>query len=101
MNATDLLQHLEHFRQLLETQQRERYARDYPHSVPPTVTIKTGKKYIKVDIDRSGAYMVESDTGDIYGIKAYGVIHRGHKYGNVATVDAWSWGDYRAVPKSA
>lgn len=44
-------------------------------------TIKPGKKYTKVDVGRSGRYMVENDTGRIYGIKAYGVIHRVRYYG--------------------
>lgn len=43
-----------------------------------------GKKYTKVDIGCSGAYMIDQ-AGNIYGIKAYGVPHFGHCYG---TLDA-------------
>jgi len=57
---------------------------------------KVGAKYIKVDVGTSGRYMVDA-VGNIYGIKAYGVIHRGHCYGTLDTIDAYYWGDYRAV----
>ena len=49
-----------------------------------STTIRPGRKYTKVDVGSSGRYMIENDTGNIYGIKAYGVIHRGHCYGNLA-----------------
>ena len=45
--------------------------------------IKPGRKYTKIDVGCSGKYMVENETGRIYGIKAYGVIHRGHFYGTL------------------
>lgn len=61
-----------------------------------SVQIKPGLKYIKVDVGSSGKYMVEAATGDIYGIKAYGVIHRGHYYGNLDTINEYYWGDYTA-----
>ena len=49
-----------------------------------TVRILPAKKYTKVDIGTSGRFMVVNETGEIYGIKAYGVIHRGHFYGTLA-----------------
>ena len=61
-----------------------------------TVNIKPGVKYIKIDRGMSGKYMVEVSTGNIYGIKAYGVIHRGHQYGTLDTINDWYWGDYIA-----
>jgi hypothetical protein len=30
-------------------------------------------------------------AGDIFGIKAYGVPHLGHRYGNLETIHAWDW----------
>jgi hypothetical protein len=60
------------------------------------VTIKDGQKYIKADVGQSGKYMIEKETGDIYGIKAYGVIHRGHYFGNLNTIDQYYWGHYQA-----
>lgn len=61
-------------------------------------TTHTGKKYARVDIGSSGRYMVVIDTGEIFGIKAYGVIHKGHRYGTLDTVSEWFWGGYVAEP---
>jgi len=47
------------------------------------VTVKPGVKYTKVDVGTSGRFMVVNATGEIYGIKAYGVIHRGHYFGTL------------------
>lgn len=60
--------------------------------------VKEGKKYTKVDIGGSGCYMIDSD-GNIFGIKAYGVIHRGHQFGTLNTIDDWNWGRYTAFKK--
>ena len=60
-------------------------------------TVKPGKKYTKVDVGRSGKYMIDHETEEIFGIKGYGVIHRGHRYGTLDTVEDWFWGEYRAV----
>lgn len=85
--------------QLIEKQQLERMKKDgltYPgHEQNAKVTVKPGAKYTKVDIGSSGAYMVDAD-GNIFGIKAYGVIHRGHQFGTLETINEWYWGDYRA-----
>ena len=51
--------------------------------------IRPGRKYVKIDIGREGAqhasgkYMIDMETEEIFGIKAYGVIHRGHRYGTL------------------
>ena len=58
--------------------------------------VKPGKKYTKIDVGDSGKYMVDNATGEIFGIKAYGVIHRGHRYGTLDTIDQFAWGDYTA-----
>ena len=60
------------------------------------VTIKPGKKYVKVDVGSSGKYIVDAD-GNIFGIKGYGVIHRGRRFGTLDTIDEWDWGGYGAV----
>lgn len=54
--------------------------------------IKSGKKYDKIDIGDSGKLMVVKATGEVFGIKAYGVIHRGHAYGTLDTIADWYWG---------
>lgn len=53
-----------------------------------------GKKYVKVNVGNSGRFMVEVETGNIFGTKGYGVIHRGHFYGTLDTIDEYFWGDY-------
>lgn len=60
--------------------------------------IVPGNKYTKIDVGSSGKYMVDAD-GNIFGIKAYGVIHRGQRYGTLDTIDNYYWGGYRAVKK--
>ena len=57
---------------------------------------KIKKKYTYVDIGGSGRYIVVNNTGEIFGIKAYGVIHRGHFFGTLDIVDNYFWGDYTA-----
>jgi hypothetical protein len=62
------------------------------------VVVKDGPKYIKIDRgtvgNMSGFLMIERETGEIYGIKAYGKVHKGHHYGNLATADRYFWGEY-------
>ena len=59
-----------------------------------------GKKYTKVNVGNSGRYMVENETGNIFGCKGYGVIHRGHFYGTVDTTQEYYWGEYYPVKKA-
>jgi hypothetical protein len=59
--------------------------------------IHMGKKFARVDVGTSGKYMVDLETGDIYGCKAYGVVHRGHRYGNLETIHSYQWGGYGAI----
>ena len=57
------------------------------------------KKYTRVDQGSGGKYMVVNSTGEIFGIKAYGVIHKGHPYGTLDTTDDYFWGNYIAYKK--
>jgi hypothetical protein len=97
---------LQAFADLIEQQTKERYRADGYNwegwEQCCKVRIKPGKKYTKVDINSnggdngySGKYMVDAE-GNIFGIKAYGVIHRGHHYGTLDTIKEWYWGDYTA-----
>ena len=61
--------------------------------------VKLGRKYANVDVGDSGKYMVVLETSDIFGIKGYGVIHRGHHYGTLDTINEWDWAHYTAVPQ--
>ncbi len=95
---------LKAFAELVERQQRRRYLEQWPEAPEAilanscTATIKSGKKYVKIDVGSpqggSGKLMIEIATGEIYGIKAYGVIHRGHYYGTLDTTALYWWGDY-------
>jgi len=58
--------------------------------------IKPGKKYVKVDVGSSGKFMIDADE-NIFGIKAYGVIHRGKRYGTLDTINEYFWGRYAPV----
>ena len=53
-----------------------------------------GNKYDKIDIGNSGKLMIEARTGNIFGIKAYGQIHKKKYYGNLDTINEWYWGEY-------
>ena len=85
------------FAYLVEKQQGERMARDYPNNKAPKVRVKPGRLYVKVDVADSGKYMIERSTGKIYGIKGYGRIHRGHCYGTLDTIHQWDWSGYAGV----
>lgn len=85
------------FAALLEQEQKDRYARDCPNLDSVAVRVRPGAKYVKVDVGTSGKYMIDGE--DIFGIKAYGVIHRGHHYGTLDTIDNYNWGGYVAIKK--
>ena len=96
------------FAALLEEHQRDAFTRDYPgayleerRNQPCTVSVKMGSKFARVDVGSSGKYMVDLETGDLYGIKAYGVVHRGHRYGTLDTIQEWDWSGYCATARKA
>jgi len=82
-------------RETLAELQRQ-HGTSYDWTGDATVTIKPGTKYTKVNVGTSGKYMVDNATGEIFGCKGYGVIHRGHRYGTLDSIDDWAWGEYRA-----
>ena len=61
--------------------------------------VHKGPKYTRVDVGSSGKYMIENETGRIFGIKAYGVVCRGHYFGTLDTIHDYNWGSYRAQKK--
>ena len=63
------------------------------------VTIKPGRVYVQIDQGGSGRFMVERETGIIYGIRGYGKVHKGREYGTLATVDLFQWGGYSPALK--
>jgi hypothetical protein len=91
--------------ELIQVQTELRYIREgcdgEVHKPNYQVKIVPGRKYTKIDVGNSGHLMVENETGMIYGIKAYGVIHRGHYYGTLDTISDWSWGEYHPFRRIA
>jgi len=94
---------LEALRSLIEAdQERGLRAQGYnPALHQHDCRLKKGRKYVNIDVGSSGKYMVELATGNIYGIKAYGVIHRGHQYGNLDTINEWDWSGFTAFRKTS
>lgn len=91
-----------HFAEVLEREQMERLKvekLDCQANIENCkVSIKYGKKYVRVDVGTSGKYMVD-EQGNIFGIKGYGVLHSGHKYGTLDTINQYDWGKYTAWKK--
>lgn len=96
---------IETFASLLEQEQRTDFTATYPgpelesrRNAACTVKVTAGKKFARVDVGTSGKYMVDLATGEIFGIKAYGVVHRGHRFGTLDTIQEWDWRGYHARP---
>ena len=76
---------IEHFAAIVQEQERKAIIalcgslngneKSYLTSICPR------RKYILVDVGSSGRYLIEGEN--VYGIKAYGVIHRGHFFGTL------------------
>ena len=94
---------IERFAALVEKETLEeivkRYGSNLGNERAHLTNIVLGKKYAKVDVGASGKYMVDLN-GNIFGCKAYGVIHRGHQYGTLDTITDWYWGGYVGVKKN-
>jgi len=94
---------LEELAKKITTEQQEELRRKHldcdantNNAIARVARVVMGKKYAKIDVGSSGKYMVEIETGRIYGIKSYGVIHRGHQYGTLDTINDYFWGSYTA-----
>jgi len=102
-------QKIKAFAELIEKEQRAKYEKFFTVTDPEAresliknsseVKVIPGKKYTKVDVGNSGKYMVD-DEGNIWGIKGYGVIHRGHHYGTLDTINDYYWGEYVACRRN-
>jgi hypothetical protein len=63
-----------------------------------------GKKYTRIDVclpQQSGRYMVDNETGAIYGIKGYGVVNLGHYHGTLDTINNYYWGEFAPMKMEA
>jgi hypothetical protein len=99
---------IDEFARLMQDQVRAELKRRFPDSPrmhdSEITQVRPGKVYTKVDVgaphNMSGRYMIENATGIIYGIKGYGKVHKGHRYGTLDTAGEWFWGGYRAERRS-
>ena len=95
-----MLDKINKFAELIEVQKIDRLKSQglacEANIINSKVTVKEGKKYIKIDVGNSGFLMLDSE-GNIFGIKAYGVINKKHFYGTIDTVNLYNWGGYKPV----
>ena len=100
---------LEQFRTVFETQHNERLARLYSNLDSESIGVEMGYKFDKVFVvrntgadatQRMGRYMVESRTGNIYGIKSWTQVNKRRWYGTLDTIDQYDWSDFYARPLS-
>jgi hypothetical protein len=91
---------------ILEQTRQVLRAKGYDSQVETeAVEVRPGPKYTKInrgprwgqgrtEHNMPGFLMIDNATGEIYGIKGYGVVHKGHRYGTLATAHEWYWGEY-------
>ncbi len=95
---------LEQFRELFENHSNDRRGRLYPNLDAEDVEVETGYKFDKVyvnnGVQRLGRYMVESRTGDIWGIKSWTQVNKRRWFGTLDTITQYDWSDYNARPVS-
>ena len=98
----ELTQKIKALASLIQEHQLETYAKN-GYTLDPLhacgTKIINGQKFTKIDVGQSGKYMIENSTGNIYGIKGYGVVHRGKFYGTLDTINDYWWGEYTAFMK--
>ncbi len=95
--SKDFDEKIQRLADLFSRETKERMTRDGLLNIVDThgkVKVIYGQTYVKLDIDGSGRLMVDKTTEEIFGIKAYGQVHKGHRYGTLDTLDLYFWGDY-------
>lgn len=65
-----------------------------------TAEYKKGTKYYKIIVGGGASFMVDVKTEEIFGVKGYGQVHLGHRYGTLDTIDDFNWGEYYPVRKN-
>jgi hypothetical protein len=58
------------------------------------VTAEYRQKYVLIKVAKQSNYMIEKETGRIFGTKAYDTINRVRPYKTLDDVDDYYWGDY-------
>jgi hypothetical protein len=102
--SEDFAAKLERFAATLEAAQVEQLHRDnlacQANLNNAKVHIHPGNRYTHVDVGSSAKYVVVNATGEIFGCKGARVIHRGHRFGTLDSINSWNWSGYRATPKA-
>ena len=65
------------------------------------VAVKPGKKYIRIDVGRSGKFMFDTADCHLYFIKGYGVIDKKKDFGSLPVIiqKGFDWDGYSIMPK--
>lgn len=104
MNADERTAKIAALAAMIETQYRAQFNKQYSalqtaapdyFNAATTVEVKPGKVYTKVNVGGSGKYMVDQ-AGNVWGIKGYGQVHKGHWYGTLDTIQNYDWSGYTA-----
>ena len=77
---------------------RTEYETAYPHLAYDQDQAKTATrrhKYIALDIGKSGAWLVDRITGEVFNIKAYGTPDRQKRLGTIDTITGGDLHKYR------
>ena len=85
---------IEKLAKIIENQQIQVLKERNSYCEAKKVKIVSGRKYTKIDVGNSGFIMIENSSGNIFGIKAYGVVHKGLSYGNLDTINNYFWGNF-------
>ena len=64
------------------------------------VSIKPGRKYIKIDVGGSGKFMFDTTNGRLYFIKGYGVINKKKDFGYLPNIikAGFEYDGYSIIP---
>ncbi len=92
---------VEEFSTMLQAKVDEYMNTNYPNNERKLVTIKPGKKYIKIDVGRSGTFMFDTKDCHLYFIKGYGVIDKKKDFGSLPLIvqKDFDWDGYSILAK--
>ena len=92
---------VDEFRIMLQGKVDDYMTAHYPNNGRELVTVKPGKKYIKIDVGHSGKFMFDVVDCHLYFIKGYGVINRKKDFGSLPAIiqKNFDYDGYSILPK--
>ena len=92
---------VEEFGNMLQAKVDEYMTAHSPNNGRELVTIKPGKKYIKIDVGHSGKFMFDKADCHLYFIKGYGVINKKKDFGSLPLIiqKDFDYDGYSILPK--